>query len=82
MSSSENSDTVKIQSACEYRALKECLEKNNWKKDKCEKEWQEFKTLCSNNKRLIIIIHVGYNVVSNERGSSIVVYIVGCTTTL
>lgn len=43
--------TVKIQTACEYQALKVCLEKNNWKKEKCEKEWQEFQSLCATNKR-------------------------------
>ena len=49
-----STDIVKIQSACEYQALKECLIKNNWKKEHCEKEWKEFQNLCQNNKRYII----------------------------
>lgn len=36
---------------CEYRALKECLDKNNGKREKCEKEWQEFQNACANNKK-------------------------------
>lgn len=42
---------TKIQAACEYQALKNCLEKNNWRKEKCEKEWVEFENLCSKNKQ-------------------------------
>lgn len=45
----------KIETACEYKSLKTCLEKNNWKKEKCEKEWMEFETLCSKNKRSVFI---------------------------
>ena len=36
---------------CEYRALKECLDKNNGKREKCEKEWQEFQNACASNKK-------------------------------
>ena len=42
---------TKIQSACEYQALKKCLENNNWKKNKCQKEWLEFENLCSKNRQ-------------------------------
>ena len=38
-------------SPCEYKALKECLERNQGKKEKCEREWQEFQNACSNNRR-------------------------------
>ena len=47
----ESLGTVKVENVCEYKALKECLEKNNWKKDKCEKEWTDFQTLCKTNRR-------------------------------
>ena len=46
-----SSRITKIQTACEYQALKDCLEKNNWRKEKCEKEWLEFENLCSKNKQ-------------------------------
>lgn len=55
MASSETAEPVgtitKIQAACEYKALKQCLERNEWKKEKCEKEWQEFENLCSKNRQ-------------------------------
>lgn len=38
-------------SPCEYKALKECLDRNQGKKEKCEKEWQEFQNACTNNRR-------------------------------
>lgn len=44
-------EITKLQAACEYQALKECLERNNWKKARCEKEWLEFETLCSRNRQ-------------------------------
>lgn len=58
MASSETAEPIakgsgeitKIQTACEYQALKDCLEKNNWRKEKCEKEWREFENLCSRNR--------------------------------
>ena len=37
--------------SCEYKALKECLDRNGGKKEKCEKEWRNFQQLCSNNKK-------------------------------
>lgn len=37
--------------SCEYKALKECLDRNKGKKDKCEKEWQEFENLCARNRK-------------------------------
>ena len=37
--------------SCEHQALKECLERNGGKKEKCEKEWQEFQNLCSKNRQ-------------------------------
>jgi hypothetical protein len=52
MDSSDKGNKREIRSACEYQALKSCLEKNNWKKEKCEKEWVEFENLCSTNRRL------------------------------
>lgn len=55
-------NTVKIEAGCEYRALKECLEKNNWKKDKCEKEWLEFQTLCDTNRKYVYKTIIMYNV--------------------
>lgn len=48
MESEESFTTVK---SCEYKALKECLDKNQGRKEKCEKEWIEFQTLCANNKK-------------------------------
>ena len=47
----ESSQITKIKTACEYQALKTCLENNNWRKEKCEKEWQEFENLCSRNRK-------------------------------
>ena len=43
-----------IKAACEYKALKECLDRNGGKKEKCEKEWEEFQTLCAGNKKLVL----------------------------
>ena len=40
-----------ISSPCEYKALKECLDRNQGKREKCEREWQEFQNACTNNKR-------------------------------
>ena len=40
-----------IEAACEYKALKDCLDRNQGRKEKCEKEWQEFQNLCATNKR-------------------------------
>ena len=37
--------------SCEYKALKECLDRNGGKKEKCEKEWREFENLCANNRK-------------------------------
>lgn len=45
---SEGFVTIK---ACEYKALKECLDRNQGRKEKCEKEWLEFQNLCEQNKR-------------------------------
>jgi len=42
---------VKVETACEYKPLKDCLDRNQGKKEKCEKEWQEFQNLCARNKR-------------------------------
>ena len=42
---------VTIESGCEYKALKECLDRNKGRKEKCEKEWAEFQNLCARNKR-------------------------------
>lgn len=40
-----------METACEYKALKDCLDRNQGRKEKCEKEWQEFQNLCATNKR-------------------------------
>lgn len=53
MASSEEVNVSKIEAACQYQALKACLEKNNWKKEKCEKEWEEFQTLCATNRKWV-----------------------------
>lgn len=37
--------------SCEYKALKECLERNGGKKERCEKEWRDFEQLCSKNRK-------------------------------
>ena len=37
--------------SCEYKALKQCLDRNGGKKEKCEKEWLEFQQLCTTNKK-------------------------------
>lgn len=42
---------ITIEAACEYKALKDCLDRNQGRKEKCEKEWQEFQNLCAANKR-------------------------------
>lgn len=42
---------ITIEAACEYKALKDCLDRNQGRKEKCEKEWQEFQNLCATNKR-------------------------------
>ena len=42
---------ITIEAACEYKALKDCLDRNQGRKEKCEKEWQEFQNLCTTNKR-------------------------------
>lgn len=42
---------ITIEAACEYKALKDCLDRNQGRKKKCEKEWQEFQNLCAANKR-------------------------------
>ena len=37
---------------CDYKPLKECLERNGGKKEYCEKEWKDFQSYCSKaNKR-------------------------------
>ena len=54
---------------CEYRALKECLERNEGKREKCDKEWQEFQNSCSNNRKLVIPFREveSYSVVRGHR---------------
>lgn len=37
--------------SCEYKALKECLDRNGGKKEKCDKEWRDFEQLCSKNRK-------------------------------
>jgi uncharacterized protein YgiB involved in biofilm formation len=37
--------------SCEYKALKDCLDRNGGKKEKCEKEWREFENLCAKNRK-------------------------------
>ena len=44
-------------SPCEYKALKECLERNQGKKEKCEREWFQFQNACTNNKRCVCCIN-------------------------
>ena len=46
--SSEEYTSVK---SCEYQALKDCLDRNQGRREKCEREWREFQTLCVNNKK-------------------------------
>ena len=53
MASSEEVNVSKAEATCQYQALKACLEKNNWKKEKCEKEWEEFQTLCATNRKWV-----------------------------
>lgn len=48
----EEDGFVTVKAACEYKALKECLDRNQGKREKCEKEWQEFQNLCERNKKL------------------------------
>ena len=52
-SSSDEHDEGKFVTikSCEYKALKECLDRNGGKKEKCEKEWREFENLCANNRK-------------------------------
>ena len=38
-------------STCDYKPLQLCLEKNGGKKELCEKEWREFQSFCTNQKR-------------------------------
>lgn len=47
----EEDGFVTVKAACEYKALKECLDRNQGKREKCEKEWQEFQNLCERNKK-------------------------------
>ena len=42
-----------IRTPCEYRALQECLERNQGSRDKCQREWREFQNACANNKRCV-----------------------------
>lgn len=51
MDASEKSEVYVQIKSCEYQALKDCLERNKGKKEKCEKEWNEFQNLCANNKK-------------------------------
>lgn len=44
----DNFSTIK---SCEYKALKDCLDRNGGKKEKCEKEWREFENLCAKNRK-------------------------------
>ena len=55
---SEKTDFVKVKS-CEYAALKECLDRNHGKRERCEKEWQDFQNLCSANKKLGVWVCLG-----------------------
>ena len=49
----ESDGFVTVKAACEYKALKECLDRNQGKREKCEKEWQEFQNLCERNKKWV-----------------------------
>lgn len=51
MAEKEGASDLENVSPCEYKALKECLDRNKGKKEKCEKEWQEFQDACANNRR-------------------------------
>ena len=45
-----------ISAACEYKQLKECLDRNQGKKEKCEKEWEEFQNICARNKKYALYL--------------------------
>ncbi len=44
-------ESTGIQSSCEYKALKACLDKNQGRREKCEKEWLDFQNQCAAKKR-------------------------------
>lgn len=50
-SESSNDNKFVTVKSCEYKALKECLDRNRGKKEKCEKEWREFENLCTKNRQ-------------------------------
>ena len=50
VSGDQDKEFVTIKS-CEYKALKECLDRNRGKKEKCDKEWRDFEQLCSKNRK-------------------------------
>ena len=56
MAEKEDASDLESVSPCEYKALKECLDRNQGKKEKCEKEWQEFQNACTNNKRWSVFV--------------------------
>ncbi|KAI9202304.1 uncharacterized protein BJ171DRAFT_182893 [Polychytrium aggregatum] len=39
-------ETTPVQ-VCDYKPLRECLDKHQGDRSKCLKEWEEFKTACS-----------------------------------
>ena len=49
--SGKEDETFTTIKSCEYKALKDCLDRNGGKKEKCEKEWREFENLCAKNKK-------------------------------
>ena len=51
MAEKESALDLVTTSPCEYKALKECLDRNQGKREKCEREWQEFQNACANNKK-------------------------------
>ena len=50
-SGKEGDDKFTTIKSCEYKALKDCLDRNGGKKEKCEKEWREFENLCAKNRK-------------------------------
>ena len=50
-SGKEGDDGFATIKSCEYKALKDCLDRNGGKKEKCEKEWREFENLCAKNRK-------------------------------
>ena len=56
------SEGGRVSVPCEYRALKECLDRNQGRRERCQRECQEFQTACDNNKRCVCSISCGVSI--------------------